>query len=292
MDGGYAGAAVKRFRAVGGQLIIGPWDHGGSQDISPFTRRGDAEFDHRTELLDFFDCHLRGRERQRAGRVHFYILGAERWETSESWPPSDVQPHRLYLGARRRLDEKAAPEASVDTWAPDPEATTGNRARWNSLLGLKVPIGYGDCRARCEQMLCYDSPPLKASVEVIGQATVEAWIATEGDDAAVFAYLMDVAPDGRVTYITEGMLRALHRKGDLDRTYERRDGAPLEPGVAAKLCFEMLPAAYRLEEGHRIRLALAGADAAHFAPIEGGRNWDVLRGGERASSIELPVRFA
>jgi predicted acyl esterase len=41
--------------------------------------------------------------------------------------------------------------------------------------------------------------------EISGYPVVNMSIAFDSSDAAVFCYLEDVAPDGTVTYITEGM---------------------------------------------------------------------------------------
>ena len=59
---------------------------------------------------------------------------------------------------------------------------------------------------------------------------------SEGD-AAVFVYLSEVEADGRVRYVTEGVLRALHRREapapPLERrtwpyrTFTRADAAPM-----------------------------------------------------------------
>jgi uncharacterized protein len=47
-----------------------------------------------------------------------------------------------------------------------------------------------------------------------------------------------------------------------------------------------------LRKGHRIRVALAGADASDFQryPAEGTPKWTVYRETRRASFIDLPVR--
>ena len=37
-------------------------------------------------------------------------------------------------------------------------------------------------------------------------------LATQSDDPRVFLYLEDVSPDGRVTYITEGLIREIHKR--------------------------------------------------------------------------------
>lgn len=54
--------------------------------------------------------------------------------------------------------------------------------------------------------------------------------------------------------------------------------------------FHLLPVAYRFEAGHSIRLAIAGADADHFAPLPGPPpELDVLRGPRFPSALRLPV---
>lgn len=75
--------------------------------------------------------------------------------------------------------------------------------------------------------------------------------------------------------MTEGMLRALHRKvSDAAPPYacvgpyhscRREDAAALEPGQVATLHFDLLPTSYLFQSGHAIRVTLAGADKDNFA---------------------------
>jgi putative CocE/NonD family hydrolase len=117
----------------------------------------------------------------------------------------------------------------------------------------------------------------------------------------VFAYLEDVAPDGRVTYLGEGQLRALHRAVSEAappypvigpyHTFHRADGAPLVPGTPTELTFALHPLSVRLEAGHRLRVAVAGADSDTFAriPAEGPLELEVHHGGAYPSRIALPI---
>ena len=57
LDGGYTHSAVKRHVNLSGarhRLILGPWDHGGRQHISPMAR-GRSRFDHVGEVVAFFE---------------------------------------------------------------------------------------------------------------------------------------------------------------------------------------------------------------------------------------------
>ena len=120
-------------------------------------------------------------------------------------------------------------------------------------------------------MLCFDGPVLSEAKELTGHAEVKLFLSSDTTEAFVFAYLEDVSPDGRVTYITEGQLRACHRGGEAgyiypgpQHSYCRADQKPLVPGEVVELAFEFLPISYRLPAGHRLRLSLAAADVDHF----------------------------
>ena len=134
----------------------------------------------------------------------------------------------------------------------------------------------------------------------------------------MFVYLTEVAPDGTSIYVGEGQLRAgWHRRhpGELqvdsrvkvlpDLPYhgfgsDQYDSAPFADGRILELRFALTPVAYRFRAGHRIRIALAGADNGNFEMnphlCKGDKPADcpdttlrMHRGGSYASSIELPI---
>jgi hypothetical protein len=110
-----------------------------------------------------------------------------------------------------------------------------------------------------------------------------------------------VVPDGPVTYVTEGHLRVIHRKLSSQeppyhvlgpyRSFRRKDGAPLVPGEPAELTFALYPTSVLFRQGHRIRIAIAGADRETLAriPAEGVPVIHVERNAVRPSFVELPV---
>ncbi len=129
----------------------------------------------------------------------------------------------------------------------------------------------------------------------------ELYVSSTHDDGAFFVYLEDVGPDGRVRYITEGQLRALHRKVSDEKppyvihgpyhSFLRKDGMPLVPGEVARLAFELMPTSVVFQAGHRIRIAIAGADKDTFRriPEEGSATIRVHRSPDYPSRIILPV---
>ena len=120
-------------------------------------------------------------------------------------------------------------------------------------------------------------------------------------DGAVFVYLEDVTPDGRVLYVDEGQLRLLHRKVSDEEppfvtvspyhSYKEADAEPMVPGELADVTFALHPTSVLFRTGHRIRVAIGGADADTFArvPPEGTPVWTVERGPGVAGHIVLPV---
>ena len=114
-----------------------------------------------------------------------------------------------------------------------------------------------------------------------GHALLTLWLEADQPDAALHAYLEDVEPDGRCRYVTEGLLRALHRKTAPCpvyhrtswpwRTFARADAAILPTGEAVELTFALLPVAWTFATGHRVRLAIAGADCDHVVQVPHGR---------------------
>jgi len=177
----------------------------------------------------------------------------------------------------------------------DVNVGTGRTSRWD----LGSAVIYPDRRVADRKLLCYTSAPLDADLEVTGHASVTVFVSSTATDGEFFAYLEDMNPKGRVTYVTEGELRAVHRKLSAEPPYgqvgayhsfKRSDALPLPPGGVTEITFEILPTSYRFKRGHSIRLALAGADKDHFAVMPGPPpSWRVYRDSVHASRISLPV---
>jgi uncharacterized protein len=159
-------------------------------------------------------------------------------------------------------------------------------------------------RAQVDQkLLVYDSAPLETDLEITGSPTLTVEMLSTTSDGAVHAYLEDVSPEGRVTYLDEGILRVIDRK-EVDpkslpyeplgpaHSFLGKDAEPLTPGEPAKISLALYPTSVLLRKGHRIRLALAGADTSAFQRYRrNGRSiWAVYRETQRASFLDLPVR--
>lgn len=312
MDAGTANGAIHRFMTLGAPMraYVGAWSHGGVHDASPY-QPDDAppnpSFDTQQDAdLAFIDrCLGPPATRPHGRRLAYFTLGEERWKTTEVWPPHGVRLRPAYFAADGRLSD-AAPTAGrasgegADRYAVDFSASTGKANRWATNAG-GADVIYGDRAAADRKCLCYTSAPLARALEITGHPIAELRLSADREDAAVFVYLEEVAPDGRVRYLTEGQFRALHRKLSPDpppdwsagphHSFRRADALPLVPGRLAALDFALMPISVRIAVGHRIRIAIAGADADTFTriPASGALDLTLHRRPGAASRILLPV---
>jgi len=301
--GGYAHAAIKRHLTLshpGNKLVLGPWDHGGDDHVLPFGVTVPAKFDHLAELRRFFDYNLKGIDTgiDREPSVHYYTMVENKWKAAASWPPP-ATPTSFYLAADRQLSALPPTDADAsDAYRIDQTASAGNYARWRSLA-IGMGVHYPDRARRDKTLLVYETAPLAADTEVTGHPLVTLFYATDKADGQVFVFLEDVDERGRVGYVTEGQLRAIHRKLSDEpppynsptpyRTFKRADAQPLIPGEPADLTFDLHPTSYLFKKGHRIRLAIAGADE-HFRPLPDPPEAFLLhRDAQRPSRLVLPI---
>jgi putative CocE/NonD family hydrolase len=135
----------------------------------------------------------------------------------------------------------------------------------------------------------------------VSQPVAPLFVRSTATDGQFYAYLEAALPDGRVKCVTDGQLRAIHRKISDEpppytmfgpyHTFGRKDAMPLVPGEVAEIAFDLLPISVRFEAGWRIRLAFAGADKDVFAPVPGCEAPEITveRNSQYASYIDLPV---
>ena len=308
LDGGGAKDALTRYKNFSNPqvVIIGPLSHGGGFNVDPFAAghtppvpSGDEQI--RMEA-DFFDQALRG-DKPVESSIQYYTMGEGQWHTTKTWPPAGLSDERLYFADDNALTA-AAPSVpnARDSYTVDFTASSGSQNTWATGVG-GGDVVYPDRAAEDKKLLVYTSAPLETDLEVTGTPILTLEMSSTAADGAIHAYFEDVSPQGRVTYLDEGILRIIDRK-EVDpknlpyeplgpaHSFLRKDAEPLTPGEPATIRFSLYPTSLLLRKGHRIRIALAGADASVFQryPAEGSPTWAVYREAQRASFFELPER--
>ena len=309
LDNAVVQDALSRFMTLDNpqKLIIGPWSHGGGQHADPFLAPdapGDPTPDEQFQMVvAFFDAYLIDEPAPEPEfGITYYTLGEGVWRTTETWPPAGLTPERWYLGEDGTLTKaQPAAESGADEYTVDWTATTGDSNRWHTGVFMDDVI-YPDRADENVKLLTYTSAPLETDLEITGAPVVTLYVASTEEDGALHVYLQDVAPDGRVTYITEGILRMIHPETDGPeppyvvqgprRSFRRADAALLVPGQVTEQRLGLYTTSVLIREGHRLQIAIAGHDASVFAryPAEGTPVLTVQRNSRYPSHIELPVR--
>jgi uncharacterized protein len=311
LDAATVNGALGRFLTLPNPqtVIIGPWSHGGGHDTDPFLPR-DSETqpslaDQTKEIFGFFNDHLKDGARP-AGKssIRYYTLGAGTWTETEQWPPHGFDEMSLYFGPSGLLSTTAPQDAEGgDVYAVDQSATTGTTNRWHTNIGGGDVI-YPDRAKEDKKLLTYTSGPMETDMEITGHPLVTLFASSDSKDGAFFAYLEDVDDSGRVTYVTEGELRGICRQVSRKtspyrvfgpyRTFERKDAKPFIKGEVAELTFDLWATSVLIRKGHRIRIAISGADAGNFAsyPLKqkDAPTIRIERNRRFASKAVLPVR--
>jgi putative CocE/NonD family hydrolase len=210
---------------------------------------------------------------------------------------------RWYLADGHSLSQSLpADELGTDTYAVDFQASSGDRNRWWEMgPAFRHTVVYAKRAEAAQHLLTYTTPPLPEGAEIAGHPVVSLSVASTEPDCAFYVYLEDVDEQGHVTYVTEGQLRAIHRKISAEpppyrlqvpyHSFKEADALPLVPGELSEVTFGLLPTSVLIRKGHRLRLGIAGHDEGTFVriPASGTPVWTVARNRVHASYIDLPV---
>lgn len=240
-------------------------------------------------VYDFFDHYMKGEDNRFAKgepRVRYFSMGANEWQTSETWPPRDARSVTLYLasdgGANGlvgggRLSKALPAVSNVDRFAYDPMNPVPSLGGNVCCLGDALTPGSFDQRpieAR-RDVLVYTSEPLKEDLEVSGPVEVVLYVSSDAVDTDFTAKLVDVEPEGTAWNLDETIQRARYREG-----YDRE--VFLQDGEVVKLRLGPLATSNVFRAGHRIRLEVSSSNFPRFA-----RNLNT--GGDNARSTEAVV---
>jgi hypothetical protein len=288
------------------RLIVRPLDHSGIE-------KNKFDLDYGAEAHRWFDFWLKGIDNgiMKEPPIHYYTMVSPKqgvWRHSDQWPLINLKPSRFYLSQGRTgsitsandglltANVSAAP-AAFDAYTVDYTTTTGKHSRWSAVNWAR---DYPDMRPNDAKGLTYTTAPLEADVEVTGHPIAHLWLATDAPDLDVFVYLEDVNRSGKSAYITEGVLRATHRRagrapfdnlGLPFNSHYKSDVMPIPAGDPIELIFGLLPTSYKFPKGNRIRITVAFADADNFETpvIHPAPTLRLLRSGDRMSFVELPL---
>ncbi len=297
----------------GQYVIIAPTPHCRFQTEEEETRvgernMGDVRFDYDDLTLRWFDYWLKGEANgvlTETPKVRYYTMGANRWQSADTWPPAEVEMQTWYLDSdgqanslfgNGRLSLSPPESAGADRFPYDPTVPVPSLGGGVCCTGGAVEPGAYDQRpneAR-HDILVYTSEPFAEPVEVTGTVEVTLYVGSDAQDTDFTVKLVDVHPDGTAFNLDETIQRARFREG-----YDKQ--VFMEPGEVYELEISPMSTSALLDQGHRLRIEVSSSNFPRFARNlnTGGNNWDETEGvvannlvhhsAEHPSQIRLPV---
>ncbi|AZM51476.1 peptidase S15 [Streptomyces sp. WAC 01529] len=205
-----------------------------------------------------------------------------RWVGEPEWPSPHIQEvahpllrHRIAWQGEPVAEQEDAGEAMTVQSPLSVGQFAGKWASYNAPPDLPY-----DQREEDGGSLVFDSPELTEPVEILGSPRVDLDLSVSEPVATVAARISDVAPDGRATRVTYGVLNLTHRDGT-------GEPQPLEPGRRYRATLQLNGVAQSFPPGHRIRLSLSTS----YWPLAWPPPRPVLLSVyEGSSALRLPVR--
>ncbi|MGW5720951.1 CocE/NonD family hydrolase [Amycolatopsis sp. NPDC003865] len=284
---GYSNAVIRLLAHldVPRRGLIGPWSH-----KYPHLGEPGPAIGYLQEVVTWWDHWLRGAENEAMDGPMLRTWMQEsvppstsyedrpgRWVGEASWPSPHVKPQELPL-ARHRL---AHPDETVEDEAltvSSPLSVGQFSGKWASY-SAPPDLPY-DQREEDGGSLVFDTDVLTGRCEILGSPKVRLEVSADQPVAMIAARLSDVAPDGRATRVTYGLLNLTHRDG-------HDEPAPMQPGQRCAVEIELNAVAQAFPAGHRIRLSLSTS----YWPLAWPPPKPVLLSVHTGhSALELPVR--
>ena len=228
---------------------------------------------HRTEMLPWYDRHLKGVDNHVMDRpaVRFFVQNEGKTRSATAWPPPDVTISEFNLSGAKSGTQNSLNDGSLAEGAP---ATDGGSTSWSYpdphwMAGVTV-IGKDGMPDHVARVNTFTSAPFDRTREFTGQGVLHLHASSDQTDMDLFVKL-SVLPEGedkpRSIKVSQGWLRASHRAEDPNLTTEmrpflRHDRAePITPGQIVELRVELLPMSVLVRQGERLRLELSNWDS-------------------------------
>lgn len=270
---------------------------------------GWGEFDNR-DLWDWMDIWLRDKP-DTAGLLDDKVVTYFETRSNEpgsdyttkkegdNWPFADTDWQHVYLRESGDLSFE-----KPDTDEPSDRYLSGvPRKNWfweAPDAGSEVQTAQG-----LPDGLGYETAPLSDDLVIAGPLVMDLYAALAGTDTDFFVSISDVYPDGQISYLQRGMLKASHRAIDESRSryiddgrlylpvYPHTNPERVEPGEVVHYEIAVFPLGHIFRAGHRIRIQLHTPPAVEglwgYTPRHEPAAVTVYHDNDRPSSMLLPV---
>ena len=306
--------SVDQFVNDNQYLVIAPTLHCGFTRATENTivgerSVGDARLNYDEQIYDWFDLMLKEKQndfKENTPRVQYYTMGSNKWQSSEVWPPVNIEMTTFYLssngsantmygdGKLTTLKRKINNKSDSFIYNPlDPVTSNGGGV---CCMGNAVKGGAFDQQEveTRDDVLVYTSETLKNGFEVTGFINSSIYISSDVKDTDITIKLIDVYPDGTAYNIDETIQRVRYREG-----YDKE--VFMEKGNVYKVDLSQMSTSNYFKKNHKIRIEISSSNFPRFARNlnTGGDNFNESKGiiarntihhsKKYPSSITLPI---
>lgn len=270
---------------------------------------GDARLNYDEIIYGWFDHFLKGENNgypEKLPRVQYYTMGSNKWQTSETFPPQNVQMTTWYLHSNGnansmygdgRLSQSPPPaNAPSDKFTYDPMNPVPSLGGNVCCTGNAIEGGAFDQRVNeaRQDVLVYSTPPLEEGLEVTGFIETTLYVSSDVKDTDFTIKLIDVYPDGTAYNLDETIQRVRYREG-----YDKE--VFMEPGKVYKVELPLMATSNYFAKGHQIRIEISSSNFPRFTRNlnTGGANYNESKGliahnvihhsAQYPSNIRLPI---
>lgn len=249
-----------------------------SREARSFTRLCVEPLDHdmRTHEVDYGPNHLRGiinvRNHFMDGLLHdptsdpipdepivtLFLMGSNRWITSDSWPLPNTQIKPLYLAPNASLSFSPPSESPTSSASYSYDPTNPTPTCGGNNLGAVCPGQRNQASVESRSdLLLFTSPPLQEDLHVVGNISATLFAASSAFDTDFTIKLCDVFPNGSSFNVADGIVRARYRNGDDHEEF-------LSPNSPTRFEIDLWATATTFLKGHQIRIQVASANFPRF----------------------------
>lgn len=272
----FLGGQLKDFNRLGSKsesrLLITPFGHLMGALESPDMKYPDEaqllpQFD---LILNWLDAHLKDAELIEWGPVKTFVIGDNRWQEYEDWPPPNTGTVTYYLNGQGSPADCAggllSKEKPVDgkptgfVYDPaDPVPTKGgNLLAWVMMMSQYPPNAIEQYRlCRRDDVLSFYTDPVTEPLHLAGPMKVRLFVSSSAEDTAFTAKLLDVTEERRAVNIQDGIASLATRQGE-------NKMVSTMPGTVVELQIDLWDKNWVIEPGHRLRLDISSSNFPRF----------------------------
>ncbi|MGC1781140.1 MAG: CocE/NonD family hydrolase [Acidobacteriaceae bacterium] len=273
--------------------VIAPTGHCGYRYATEHTvvgqrDMGDARLDLAKLTYGWFDHFLKGEDNhvlETMPRIRYYVMGENRWETANTWPPEGAQPMTFYLSSAGSANSIFG-DGSLATAAP--ASDHGDRFTYDPMNPVPTHGGNVCCEGNAvkpgafdqrqmetrNDILVYTTKPFNQGTEMSGPINVTLYVSSDAKDTDFTVKLIDVDPNGPAYNLDENIQRMRYRNG------YNKPLVWMQPGNVYKVTFQPMQTSDYIPAGHSLRIEVSSSNFPRFDRNlnTGGNNYDEVKG--------------